>query len=146
MASLTRQGQRLFTRLHVALYRATGGRVGGRIGRLDHVLLTTLGRRSGRLRTTPLAVLEDRDRLVLVASNGGAPRHPDWYLNLTASPEVTVQHGGQRLLMRARTANASERAELWPRVVANYAGYQRYQDRTPREIPLVVLERRTVPA
>jgi len=146
MASLTRQGQRLFTRLHVALYRATAGRVGGRIGRLDHVLLTTRGRRSGRMRTTPLTVLEDGERLVLVASNGGAPRHPDWYLNLTASPEVTVQHGGQRLLMRARTANASERAELWPRVVANYAGYQRYQDRTPREIPLVVLERRTVPA
>jgi deazaflavin-dependent oxidoreductase (nitroreductase family) len=146
MASLMRQGQRLFTRLHVTLYRATGGRVGGRIGPLDHVLLTTRGRRSGRLRTTPLAVLEDGGRLVLVASNGGAPRHPDWYLNLTASPEVTVQHGGQRLLMRARTATPSERAELWPRVVAHYAGYQRYQDRAPREIPLVVCERRTAPA
>jgi deazaflavin-dependent oxidoreductase (nitroreductase family) len=135
-----RRGQRFVTGLHALLYRLSGGRIGGRLGRLEQVLLTTTGRHTGVRRTTPLSVLVDGDRLVLVASNGGSRRHPDWYLNLTADPDVVVQRGSDRLPMRARTASAEERAVLWPRAVALYGGYARYQQRTTRQIPMVVCE------
>lgn len=138
-----REGQRFFTGLHARVYRLTRGRVGSRIGPVENVLLTTTGRRTGRTRTTPLGVLPDGDRLVLVASNGGAPRHPDWYLNLRANPDVTVQRGAAVLRMRARTATRQERDVLWPKVVQRYAGYDRYQRRSTREIPLVICEPRT---
>ena len=78
-----------------------------------------------------------------MASNGGAPRHPDWYLNLVANPEVTIQRGAVERRMRARTASSAERAELWPRAVALFPGYARYQERTEREIPVVVCESAT---
>ena len=135
-----RAGQRFFTGLHARVYRLSGGRIGSHMGPVENVLLTTTGRRTGRSRTTPLGVLADGDRLVLVASNGGAPRHPDWYLNLTAHPEVTVQRGAHVLRMRARTATPQERDVLWPRVVGRYAGYARYQRNATREIPLVICE------
>ena len=133
-------GQRFFTGLHARVYRLSGGRIGSHLGSVENVLLTTTGRRTGRTRTTPLGVLPDGDRLVLVASNGGAPRHPDWYLNLSANPEVTVRRGSTVLRMRARTATPQERDILWPRVVARYAGYARYQRHATREIPLVICE------
>lgn len=133
-------GQKAVTGAHVALYRLTGGLVGHRIGLTEAVLLTTTGRKSGAARVTPLTATPDGDRLVLVASNGGAPRHPDWYLNLVAHPEVEVQRGSRRRKMRARTAGADERANLWPKVVATYPGYEAYQRRAGREIPLVVCE------
>jgi deazaflavin-dependent oxidoreductase (nitroreductase family) len=103
------------------------------------LLLTTAGRKTGRRRTTPLTYLDDVDRLVLVASYGGAPRHPSWYLNLTAQPEVEVTRGRRTVRMQARTATPDERAELWPRVTSRYRGYAAYQERTTREIPLVIL-------
>ena len=137
---LLREGQKALTRLHTSIYRLSGGRFGSRIGRVRLVLLTTTGRRSGRTRTTPLLGVPDGDRMILVASNGGAPRHPDWYLNLTADPEVVVQNGGTRRRMRARTADADERAALWPRAVAAWPGYDGYQRRAPREIPMVICE------
>lgn len=133
-------GQKAFTRTHVWVYRTTGGRLGGRFGRAENVLLTTTGRTSGAERTTPLTATIDGDRVVLVASNGGAPRHPDWYLNLCADPAVRVQRGGTTTAMTARTATDEERAELWPRVVATYKGYEGYQRKTSREIPLVICE------
>lgn len=126
--------------MHRAIYRATGGRLGGRLGTMEQVLLTTTGRRTGRRRTTPLSVLPDGDRLVLVASDGGAPVHPNWYLNLLADPVVVVRRRREVRTMRARPATPAERAVLWPRVVALYRGYGRYQRRTKREIPLVVCE------
>lgn len=136
-----RPGQRLVTSLHTALFRVTRGRLGGRLGRVEQVLLTTTGRRTGARRTTPLAVLVDGDRLVLIASNAGSPGHPDWYLNLSANPDVVVERGRERLRLRAHTATPQERAILWPRAVALYGGYARYQRRTAREIPVVVCER-----
>jgi deazaflavin-dependent oxidoreductase (nitroreductase family) len=137
---LMRTGQKLFTTMHTHAYRLTKGRFGGHFGRAENILLTTTGRTSGKARTTPLTVTVDGDRLILVASNGGARKHPDWYLNLTAHPDVTVQRGGQELRLRARTATASERLVLWPKVVATYKGYDGYQKKTEREIPLVICE------
>ena len=132
--------QKALTGAHVALYRLTGGFIGHRIGLTEAVLLTTTGRKSGAARVTPLTATPDGDRVVLVASNGGARRHPDWYLNVVAHPDVEVQRGSRTQRMRARTADADERARLWPKVVATYPGYAGYQRRTDREIPLVVCE------
>lgn len=132
--------QRIVTHVHAHLYRVSRGRIGRRLGSVEQVLLTTTGRKSGTQRTTPLSVLPDGDALVLLASNSGAARHPDWYLNLVADPRVTIQRGAQRLPMRARTASPAERAVLWPRAVALFGGYARYQERTAREIPVVVCE------
>ncbi len=137
---IQRQGQRFVTGMHARVYRLTGGRLGGHFGKVENVLLTTTGRRTGASRTTPLSVLVDGDRLVLVASNGGATRHPDWYLNLCQTPDVEVQRGPDRHRMRARTASDDERTALWPRVVAMYKGYAGYQDKTERRIPLVICE------
>jgi len=133
---------RLAIRLHGAVYRLTGGRVGGRIGHLEQVLLTTTGRVTGEPRTSPLALTVVGDRLVLVASDGGASGDPGWYRNLVAHPDVVVQRGAIRYPLRARTADGAERAELWSAVVANNPGYAGYQVKTERQIPVVVCEPR----
>lgn len=132
--------RRFATHVHAYLYKMSNGRIGRHLGHVEQVLLTTTGRRSGAQRTTPLSVLVDGDSLVLIASNGGAARHPDWYLNLVAEPRVTIQRGAEEIPLRARTATSAERAVLWPRAVALFGGYARYQERTEREIPLVVCE------
>ena len=130
------------TALALLAYRASGGRIGGRFGRASVLLLTTTGRRTGKRRTSPLVYLEDGDALVLIASFGGADVHPAWYLNLVASPEVEVRvRGGAPRQMQARVAGAEERERLWPMVVEMWGGYARYQAKTAREIPLVILER-----
>jgi deazaflavin-dependent oxidoreductase (nitroreductase family) len=132
---------------NVWLYRRTGGRVGGtwRVGAafrkpVPICLLEHRGRRTGKLRATPLVYLEDGERVIVVASQAGRPEHPMWYLNLLADPRVTVQIGRRRRAMRARVAEADERAVLWPRLVALYADYDSYQSWTDRVIPVVVLE------
>jgi len=130
---------RCITGMHTALYRLSGGWVGGWIG-VPILLLTTMGRRSGKRRTQPLLYLTTDQGYALVASYGGSDRHPDWYLNLQANPEVEVQVGPLRKRMRARTAASERRAELWPRLVALYKDYDAYQSRTQREIPVVELE------
>ena len=131
---------RLAIGVHRAVLLLTGGRVGSRLGHLEQVLLTTTGRRTGRSRTTPLALTVVGDRLVLVASDGGARAHPSWYLNLVAHPDVVVRRGTDRLRLRARTAAGAERDELWRAAVASHGGYAAYQRRTDRQIPVVVLE------
>lgn len=135
------------SRLNVAVYRATGGRVGGRwrVGSafpkgVPVCLVTTIGRKTGLPRTLPLLFMPDGDRVILVASQGGLPEHPLWYLNLTANPEVTVQVKRDVRRMRARTADETERAALWPRLVAMYADFDRYQSWTDRQIPVVICE------
>lgn len=132
--------QRILTGSHVWLLRTSGGRVGGKVGRVEHVVLVTTGRRSGRPRATPLAATFDEGRVLLVASNGGSDRAPDWYLNLCAHPEVAVEHAGRRRAMRARTADDEERERLWPRVLRTWPGYDGYQRRTARRIPVVICE------
>lgn len=127
--------------MHVRIYRLTGGRFVGRVGRAPILLLTTIGRRSGEPRTAPLLYLRDGERLAIVASFGGHPKHPVWYLNLTANPEVNVQVGRDRFDAAARTATPEERERLWPLFVEMYPGYAGYQEKTTREIPIVLLER-----
>lgn len=132
---------KLMSRLNTWTYRATNGRVGGRFLRGAPVMLvTTRGRKSGRAMTVPLLYLRDGPRVVTVASKGGMDHHPLWYRNLVADPTVAVQIGSQRQRMRARTASSAEKAELWPRLVAMYPDYAVYQQRTQREIPVVILD------
>jgi deazaflavin-dependent oxidoreductase (nitroreductase family) len=104
---------------------------------LDHV-----GAKSGTVRTAPLAYLKDGDDYVIVASKGGHPRNPAWFHNLVAHPDTTVQVGSKRHAVNARVADPGERERLWPQIVDLYPGYRGYQERTDREIPLVILEPR----
>jgi len=135
------------SRANVKAYRATGGRLGGkwRVGSafpwgIPVCLLTTTGRKTGRPRTLPLLFLEDGDRVVLVASQGGQPKHPLWYRNIQANPEVTIQIRSRVRTMRARVATPEERAEYWPRLVEMYPDFDKYQSWTERTIPVVVCD------
>jgi deazaflavin-dependent oxidoreductase (nitroreductase family) len=127
---------------HVRRYLETDGEVGYRWKNDSRILiLTTTGRRSGEPRPKPLIFGEDDGRYVVVASQGGAPRHPHWYRNLSANPDVHVQVRGDRFRARARTASGAERERLWKRMAQIWPRYDEYQQRTEREIPVVVLER-----
>ena len=126
----------------VALYETTDGKEGGTLEGKPVVILTTRGRKSGAVRKTPLMRVEDGGRYVVVASMGGAPQHPVWYLNLLASPEVTVQDGANVMELRARPATPAERDEWWPRATAAWPAYDEYQKNTDRVIPVVILEPR----
>ncbi len=136
---LTANVQRVVTGVHTLLYSLSSGRIGGRIVGSPVLLLTTIGRRSGKNRTLPLLYLADGATVVLVASNGGAAKHPQWWSNLQANPHARVQIGSRTLTMTATLAEGEERNRLWSRLVAMYPGYAGYQERTPREIPVVVL-------
>jgi deazaflavin-dependent oxidoreductase (nitroreductase family) len=128
---------------HAVVYRASHGLIGHRFpGSPPMLLLDHVGAKSATRRTSPLVYAEDGENLVLVASKGGFPKHPGWYHNLIANPVTTVQVGSRRLNVRARVADPQERERLWPMVVKVYGGYQDYQRRTEREIPLVILEPR----
>ncbi len=131
---------RLFVSTHKFLYRVTDGRIGSNLAGIDHLLLTTLGRKSGERREHPLACFEEDQKLLVVASNGGADSQPAWYLNLQANPRVEVRLRGHRDVRIARTANAEERLELWPKLVERNRVYRAYEKRTSREIPIVILE------
>jgi len=130
---------KLFSRIHVFLYQASGGRIGGRFKAAPVLLLTTTGRKSGKRRTTPLLYGEDAGRYVIVASVGGAPKHPAWYLNLRADAAAAIQMGGRTLAVHAEMAAPEERARLWTVMTQMYAPYDDYQAKTSREIPLVIL-------
>ena len=134
---------------HVSRYVATNGEdgylwdasLGGGKGLVPTLLLTTVGRKSGRILTLPLIFGRSGPDYVVVASKGGAPAHPAWYLNLEANPEVQVQVKADKFKAHAHTANTEERATLWPRMVEIYGPYTDYQKKTDRQIPLVVLKR-----
>lgn len=135
------RGAPYYVTAHVALYRATGGIIGGRGGPLRFLLLTTSGRRTGRPHTVPLPFYLDDGTPYVVASNYGNDYPPAWYLNLVSHPEVTIQIGRARYPARARIAGPDERARIWSRLTTHRRNYARYQQRTNREIPLVLLER-----
>ncbi|AYY15526.1 nitroreductase family deazaflavin-dependent oxidoreductase [Actinobacteria bacterium YIM 96077] len=121
----------------------TGGLVGRRLVGNDMLLLTTRGRRTGKIHTVPLLYLFDDDTPVVIASWGGRPSHPHWYQNLQADPRAIVQVRSERRLVRARTAEPAERDAWWPRVLAAYHKYRTYEANTDRIIPVVFLERET---
>jgi deazaflavin-dependent oxidoreductase (nitroreductase family) len=124
----------------VALYEATDGKEGDTLDGRPVIILSTRGRNTGDVRKTPLMRVEHDGLYVVVASMGGAPQHPVWYLNLVADPLVTLQDGAEVTDLRARTANAEERALWWPRATAAWPPYTDYQKNTDREIPVVILE------
>ena len=127
---------------HTAVYRATRGLVGHHVpGAPPMLLLDHVGAKSGKVRTTPLAYLRDGENVVLVASKGGAPEHPAWYLNMQAQDEVGVQIKGDRFKARPRDAEGEERERLWNALTEVWPDYDEYQKKTDREIPIVVLER-----
>lgn len=132
----------LFGAEHVRVYRETAGERGYHWRGTTILLLTTQGRRSGESRTMPLIHRTDGDRWVVVASKGGAPQHPGWYLNLQANPDVEIEVKGERIPVRADTASGEERARLWKLMAEVWPPYDDYQGKTDREIPVVVLSRR----
>jgi deazaflavin-dependent oxidoreductase (nitroreductase family) len=130
---------RILGGVHVRLYRLTKGKVGGRVGKAPVLLLTVAGRKSGKRRTTPLLYGRSGDDLVVIASLGGAPKHPAWYLNLRDA-EAEVELGHEHRRVRARDAGGEERERLWARMVELYPSYESYRQKTSRRIPVVVLE------
>jgi deazaflavin-dependent oxidoreductase (nitroreductase family) len=134
-------GMKSMNLLHRSVLKLSGGRLLSNPLGMPTVELTTTGRRSGQPRTVLLtSPIHDDSRVVLVASKGGDERHPDWYRNLVANPEVTVTIAGTTRTMTARTASPEEKAAMWPQVTATYKGYASYQRRTSRDIPLVICE------
>jgi deazaflavin-dependent oxidoreductase (nitroreductase family) len=132
---------------HLSRYIATNGEdgylwdasFGGGKGLVPTLLLTSIGRKSARALTLPLIFGRSGPNYVVVASKGGAPAHPSWYLNLQANPEVKVQVKAEKFTAHAHTADAEERAALWPKMVAIYGPYAQYQAKTDRQIPVVIL-------
>jgi deazaflavin-dependent oxidoreductase (nitroreductase family) len=133
----------LFGAEHVRVYRETDGERGYNWRGTTILLLTTKGSKTGQEHTTPLIHRTDDGAWVIVASKGGAPDHPAWYKNLVANPEeVTIQDRAEIVPVRARTAAGDERERLWPLMTESWPAYDDYQQKTSREIPVVVLERR----
>jgi deazaflavin-dependent oxidoreductase (nitroreductase family) len=130
----------LFGQEHVDRYVATDGEEGHDWQDTHTLLLTTKGRRSGEARTLPLIYGRHGDDYLIVASLGGAPRHPWWYENLLEDPEVEIQVKGDKMRARARTATPDEKAELWPIMTKEWPAYDEYQKKTDRDIPVVVVQ------
>ena len=125
--------------LMVFLYRTTGGRIGGKMGRVEVLLLTTTGRKSGKQRTVPLVYIRDGSAYVITASAGGADKHPGWFFNVRSNPQATIEVKDKRIPVVAEVAGPEKKPELWARLVElapNFAGYQK---RTSRDIPMVIL-------
>jgi deazaflavin-dependent oxidoreductase (nitroreductase family) len=134
-------GFKLLNLTHKAVLRLTGGRWPKNLFGMPGVELETIGRKSGEPRTTMLtAPIYDDSRVVLIASKGGDQRDPQWYRNLSANPDVKVTINGTTRAMRARTASPEEKAALWPDIVAAYKGYDGYQKKAGRDIPVVICE------
>jgi deazaflavin-dependent oxidoreductase (nitroreductase family) len=130
-----------FNRALVEEYRANGGQLSGRMARSRLLLLTTTGARSGKPHTTPLGYGVEGERLIVIASNNSAASHPDWYHNIVARPEVTVELGNERFTARARVLEGAEREWMLPLVRERVPFFDGQQERTTRQIPIVILER-----
>jgi deazaflavin-dependent oxidoreductase (nitroreductase family) len=140
--SLGARGLRWAGKLNVPLYRLSGGRIGGKVGRAPVLLLTTTGRRSGLPRTAPVVYLADGENVVVINTNAGNAKVPAWSLNLKANSEGEVERGHRRYPVRARVAEGAERDDLWRRHNEQYAGFDDYQERLSREASVIVLEPR----
>lgn len=138
--SLGATGLRLVGKLNVPLYRLSGGRVGGKVGRGPVLLLTTTGRKSGEPRTAPVLYLADGDRFVVINTNAGNAKTPAWSLNLRADPDAEVEVRRKRIKVRARLAEGEERAELWRRHMQQYSGWDYYESKLDRQPSVFILE------
>ena len=136
------RGLRWVGKMNVPLYRATGGRLGGRVNKAPVLLLTTTGRKSGQQRTAPVVYLADGERMVVINTNAGTGKIPAWSLNLEANPEAEVEVGRKRIPVTARVADGDERADLWRRHNEQYAGFDDYDAKLEREPKVIVLEPR----
>jgi deazaflavin-dependent oxidoreductase (nitroreductase family) len=129
-------------KIHVPLYRFSRGLLGGRVDGLDILLLTTTGKKTGLARTVPLPFFRDGARYVLIGSFGGNPTNPAWVGNLTATPRVDVQVGARKFPALAQITQGAERERIWNQVTHDFPRYRVYQETTPRQIPVVVIEPR----
>jgi len=141
-SSLGTRGLRWTGKFNVPIYRATGGRIGGKVGRAPVLLLTTTGRKSGQPRTAPVVYLADGANVALIDTNAGNAKVPAWSLNLKAKPEAEVEIGRERRAVVARVAEGEERADLWRKSNVQYAGFDDYKEKLDREISVFVLEPR----
>ena len=133
---------KMFVATHVAIFRATGGRIGSSMQGGKVLLLTTTGNKSGRQRTVPVMQFDDDGRRYVVASFAGSPEHPAWFKNLQKTPEVGVEVRGERYRARAEVVSAEERARLWQKIVAAAPNFAEYEKKTQgRQIPIVELKR-----
>jgi F420H(2)-dependent quinone reductase len=140
--SIGARGLRWMGRLNVPVYRASGGRIGGRVNKAPVLLLTTTGRKSGVQRTAPVVYLADGDRMVVINTNAGSEKIPAWSLNLAADPSAEVEVGRRKIPVRARVAEGEERADLWRKHNQQYAGFDDYDEKLEREPKVIVLEPR----
>jgi deazaflavin-dependent oxidoreductase (nitroreductase family) len=138
--SLGARGLRWAGKLNIPLYRLSGGRIGGKVGKAPVLLLTTTGRKSGQKRTAPVVYLADGGRMAIINTNAGNAKVPAWSFNLRANPEAEVEVGRRRIPVRARLAEGEERADLWRRHNEQYAGFDYYETKLEREIGVFVLE------
>ncbi len=130
---------KLILKIAVYLYNVLGGRIGGKMGKMPVLLLTTTGRKTGKQRTLPLIYIMDGSAYVITASAGGADKHPGWFFNIRSNPQVVIQVKDTQIKVTAEIAGPEKKSELWARLVAvapNFAGYQK---RTSRDIPMVIL-------
>ena len=130
---------KLILKVMVFLYNVSGGRIGGKMGKVPVLLLTTTGRKSGKQRTLPLIYIMDDSAYVITASAGGADKHPGWFFNIRSNPQATIQVKDAHIKVKAEVAGQEKKSELWARLVEvapNFAGYEK---RTSREIPMVIL-------
>jgi F420H(2)-dependent quinone reductase len=140
--SLGAKGLRMVGKLNAPVYRLTGGRVGGRVGKGPVLLLTTIGRKSGQPRTAPVLYLADGERFVVINTNAGNQKTPAWSLNLKANPDAEVEVGRKRVKVRGRIAEGEERADLWRRHMEQYEGWDYYESKLDRQPDVFILELR----
>lgn len=130
---------RVFAGIHVFFYRLTGGKLASKVQGLRVLLLTTTGRKTGKVRTTPLGHFEHDGGYVIIGSNAGLDTHPAWFHNLKSNPHATIQIGDKRLAVSAEIVGPDKRSQLWAQLIELAAGYADYAKKTSREIPLVLL-------
>jgi deazaflavin-dependent oxidoreductase (nitroreductase family) len=130
-----------FNRKLIEEFRSNGGKVTGMFANAPLVLVTHKGAKSGKQRTSPLAYTKDGDNLVVIGSKGGSPEHPQWYLNLVANPDVTLELPNETYAARARVAQGEERTRLFRAMADKMPNFDQYQSKTERELPVVVFER-----
>lgn len=130
----------LFTSFHVFLYRLTGGKIGGKFGPGQVLLLDSMGRKTGKVRTNPLMYIRDGNNYVVTASAGGAVRNPGWYHNLKANPRTTIQVMDQKMTVTVEEALAEKREALWAQLTTQQPQFKGYESKTTRKIPILILK------